>query len=161
MTTSFGLFSSLPRKCVARTSRPLPVPSGSIRTTELVTCSQTISRPSWSSVIPLPLLDGLATSLTPAPGSQRRRTSPGMSLNNRKPSGFQIGPSVKVNPVPSCSSSASSAMSSRKAGALTCSAIVEPLLHYRLAPPAANLTRALVPQQLSELVGDLGGLKRD
>ncbi len=76
-----------------------------MRTTELVTCSQTTSRPSASSVMPLPLLDGLATSRTPSCSSQRRRTSPGMSLNSRYPAGFQIGPSVKVKPVPRRSSS--------------------------------------------------------
>src|ERR1044072_8779804 len=84
-------------------------------TTELVTCSQTTRRPSLSIVIPLPWLDGLATSVTPESGSQRRRTSPGMSLKSRKPSGFQIGPSVKVKPVPSCSTSAPSPTSSGSA----------------------------------------------
>src|SRR5512132_2867515 len=132
-----------------------------MRTTELVTCSQTSSRPSLSIVIPLPLLDGLATSLTPEPGSQRRRTSPGMSLNSRYPAGFQIGPSVKVNPVPSCSSSASSSTSSRKAGAWTCTAIGGPLLHYRLPRPRANVTGASGSQQPGELLGDSGGLKGD
>src|SRR6478672_350289 len=78
-----------------------------MRTTELVTCSQTISRPSASSVIPLPLLLGFATSRTPPCSSQRRRVSPGMSLKRRYcPDGFQIGPSVNVKPVPSCSASA-------------------------------------------------------
>src|SRR5512133_122644 len=111
--TSFGLFSSLLSYCEASTSRPPPVPSGSIRTTELVTCSQTIRRPSASSVIPLPLLLGFATSVTPLCSSQRRRVSPGMSLKRRKfPRGFQIGPSVKVKPVPIRSTSAFTSTSS-------------------------------------------------
>ena len=82
-------------------------PSGSMRTSELVECSQTISRPSASSVMPLPLLLGLAITSMPFCSSHRRRVSPGMSEKSRYwPSGFQIGPSVKVKPVPSCSTSA-------------------------------------------------------
>src|SRR5262249_47098320 len=77
-----------------------------MRATELVECSQTIRRPSASSVMPLPLLLGFATSRAPPCSSQRRRVSPGMSLQRRyPPDGFQIGPSVNVNPVPICSTS--------------------------------------------------------
>src|SRR3954451_25032217 len=116
-----------------------------MRTTGLVTCSQTTSRPSLSIVIPLPLLDGLATSLTPESGSQRRRTSPGMSLKSRKPSGFQMGPSVKVKPLPSCSTSAPSSTSSRKASALTWTPMATPLLIIDCLRPGANLTVPVRP----------------
>src|SRR6266581_3534867 len=58
--------------------------------------------------MPLPLLLGLITSRTPLCSSQRRLTSPGMSLKSRKASFlFQSGPSVKVKPAPSCSTWAS------------------------------------------------------
>src|SRR3954452_15062243 len=105
------------------TSRPSPVPLGSMRATELVTCSQTTSPPSRSKVIPLPLFEGLATSVTPSSAVHRRRTSPGMSLKSRNPSGLHNGPSVNVNPVPSRSSSASAATSSRIAGEWACTAM--------------------------------------
>src|SRR5437588_251647 len=58
--------------------------------------------------MPLPLLLGLITSRTPLCSSQRRLTSPGMSLKSRKPPFlFQSGPSVKVKPAPSRSTWAS------------------------------------------------------
>src|SRR6185295_14109325 len=48
-----------------------------------------------ASVRPLHLFDGRLTSTTPRLASQRRRTSPGMSENNKYWSrGCQIGPSV-------------------------------------------------------------------
>ena len=108
--TSFGLFSSLSPQCVASVSR---VPSGRSRTTELVTCSHTIRLPSLSRVIPLHLLLGSRSTWTPSSGCQRRRLSPGMSLKWSDPSGIQIGPSVNVNPVAICSTSASSSTRSR------------------------------------------------
>lgn len=53
--------------------------------------------------MPLHLLAGLETSLTPPTWSQRRRTSPGMSEKSKKCSmGCQSGPSVNSNPVPNC-----------------------------------------------------------
>src|SRR5439155_19324084 len=58
--------------------------------------------------MPFPLLLGLITSWTPLCSSQRRLTSPGMSLKSRKPpSLFQSGPSVKAKPAPSRSTWAS------------------------------------------------------
>src|ERR1700686_3215458 len=58
--------------------------------------------------MPLHLLLGLRTSLTPSFALHRRRTSPGMSLKYRHCSfGFQIGPSVKQKPVQSFSTTAS------------------------------------------------------
>jgi hypothetical protein len=110
--TSLGLFSSLSPQWVARVSRS-PSPAFASRTTELVTCSQTIRSPSLSSVIPLHLLLGSRRTVTPSSGCQRRRLSPGMSLKWSEPSGIQIGPSVKVKPVATCSTSALSSTSSR------------------------------------------------
>src|SRR4051794_14877416 len=82
-----------------------------MRTSELVVCSQTSRRPFASRVMPLPLLLGLAITSMPFCSSHRRRVSPGMSEKSRNcPSGFQIGPSVKVKPVASCSTSAFSSM---------------------------------------------------
>src|SRR5437879_144825 len=101
--TSFGLFSSLSCQCVASVSR---VPSGRSRTTELVTCSQTIRFPSLSRVIPLHLLLGSRSTVTPSSGCQRRRLSPGMSLKWSDPSALQIGPSVNVQPVRLCRAAA-------------------------------------------------------
>ena len=70
--------------------------------------------------MPLHLLLGRMTSSTPSCSLQRRRTSPGMSLNRRKsPSLFQIGPSVNVNPVASRSTSAPVSISSPSACDLT------------------------------------------
>src|SRR5437763_10711668 len=108
--SSLRLFSSLSPQCVASVSR---VPSGCSRTTELVTCSQTIRLPSLSRVIPLHLLLGSRNTETPSLGCQRRRLSPGMSLKWSDPSAIQIGPSVNVKPVAICSTSASSSTSRR------------------------------------------------
>src|SRR5207344_3123050 len=67
----------------------------------LVACSQMSRSPLFSYVIPLPLLLGRSTPVTPAAASQRRRTSPGMSLNSRyAPLLVQTGPSVNMKPVP-------------------------------------------------------------
>ena len=50
--------------------------------------------------MPLPLFDGLATTVKPSPSAHRRRVSPGMSLKRRKfPSGFQIGIGLNSGPV--------------------------------------------------------------
>src|SRR6267154_374342 len=58
--------------------------------------------------MPLHLLLGLRTSETPSAALQRRRTSPGISLKYRHCSlGFQMGPSVNLNPVQSFSTTAS------------------------------------------------------
>src|SRR5713226_5372825 len=58
--------------------------------------------------MPLHLLLGLRTSLTPSAALQRRRTSPGISLKYRHCSfGFQIGPSVNRKPVQSFSTATS------------------------------------------------------
>src|SRR4051794_173536 len=78
--------------------------------------------------MPLPLLDGRMTSLTPSASLQRRRTSPGMSLNSRNsPSAFQTGPSVKVKPVPSCSTSPSGSTSAFSSPDFTTTDIPSPL----------------------------------
>src|ERR1700741_5337948 len=72
-----------------------------MRTTELVECSHTSSRPFASSVVPLPLLLGLATSRTPPCPSQRRRVSPGMSLERRnRPAAIHDRPSVRCEAGP-------------------------------------------------------------
>src|ERR1700737_2470628 len=50
--------------------------------------------------MPLHLFEGRRTSTTPSAGRHRRRTSPGMSEKCRfRSRGFQIGPSVNLNPV--------------------------------------------------------------
>ena len=108
--TSLGLFSSFPCQWLAIVSRR---PSGDSRTTELVTCSQTMRLPSLSSVIPLHLLLGSRRTVTPSSGCQRRRLSAGMSLKWSEPSGIQIGPSVNVKPVATRSTSTPSPTSSR------------------------------------------------
>ena len=118
--TSFGLFSSLSPQCVAIVSR---VPSGRSRTTELVTCSQTIRLPASSRVIPLHLLLGSRSTVTPSSGCQRRRLSPGMSLKWSEPSAIQIGPSMNVKPVATCSTSAFSSTSSRSCSECIATAI--------------------------------------
>jgi hypothetical protein len=110
-----------------------------MRTSELVACSHTIKRWSASRVIPLPLLLGLATSWTPFCSSQRRRVSPGMSEKSRNcPSGFQIGPSVKVKPVPSRSTSTFSSTSRPSLSDLTSTALTLPSSSWK---DDANLTR--------------------
>jgi hypothetical protein len=90
--------------------------------------------------MPLPLLLGFATSTTPSSSLQRRRMSPGMSLKRRKrPFLFQIGPSVKVNPVPSFSICASRSTRSKSFSDLTSTAIFG---SFALAVGSgANLTR--------------------
>src|SRR4051794_9027042 len=101
-----------------------------MRTSKLVECSQTISRPSASSVIPLPLLLGSATTSTPPCSSQRRRVSAGMSEKSRNcPSGFQIGPSVKVKPLPSCLTSTFSSTSRPSLSDLTSTELTLPPLY--------------------------------
>src|SRR3954468_19476117 len=121
--TSFGLFSSLSPQCVASVSR---VPSGRSRTTELVTCSQTIRLPSLSSVMPLHLLLGSRSTDTPSSGCQRRRLSPGMSLKWSEPSDIQIGPSVNVKPVAICSTCAPSSISASSLSECTATAMRPP-----------------------------------
>ena len=118
--TSFGLFRYLAAASGTRASRG---PVGRSRTTELVTCSQTIRLPSLSSVMPLHLRLGSSRTVTPSSGCQRRRLSPGMSLKCSDPSGIQIGPSVKVNPVAIRSTSAFSSTSSRSFSDCTAIAI--------------------------------------
>src|SRR5919201_3668106 len=91
--------------------------------------------------MPLPLLLGRMTSWTPCSSSQGRRTSPGVSLNRRnRPSLFQSGPSVNVNPVASFSTSASWSTSSKSFSDLTSTAISAPL---RAVRSRANVTRRL------------------
>src|SRR3954469_6881874 len=144
--TSLGLFSSLSPQCVASVSRP---PSGDSRTTELVTCSQTIRLPSLSRVIPLHLLLGSRSTVTPSSGCQRRRLSPGMSLKWSEPSAIQIGPSVNVKPVAICSTSAFSSTSARSFSECTAIAMWPP------SESRTNLTGSGFVVDLEEL-GDLG-----
>jgi hypothetical protein len=67
--------------------------------------------------MPLHLFDGRLTSITPPFGSQRRRTSPGMSENSRKRStGCQTGPSVNTQPVATWTAGASSSTNSSNSG---------------------------------------------
>src|SRR6266571_5016582 len=140
--TSFGLYSSLSPQCDAIVSL---VPSGRSRTTELVTCSQTIRLPSLSRVIPLHLLLGSRSTVTPSSGCQRRRLSAGMSLKWSDPSAIQIGPSVKVKPVAICSTSAFSSTSRRSFS--ECTAIAMTLLRES----APNLTGARLVVDLEEV----------
>jgi hypothetical protein len=73
------------------------------------------------------LLLGFATSVTPSASLQRRRISAGMSLKSKKrPSWFQIGPSVKVKPVASFSTCAFESTSSWSFSDLTSTAISAP-----------------------------------
>src|SRR5580693_8671634 len=85
--------------------------------------------------MPLHLLLGFRTSLTPSAALQRRRTSPGMSLKYRHCSlGFQMGPSVNQKPVQSCSTAASASISFRISGDLTSTAVVESLIPFSRLP---------------------------
>src|SRR5437588_2183059 len=145
--TSFGLFSSLSPQCVASVSR---APSGRSRTTELVTCSQTIRFPSLSRVIPLHLLLGSRSTVTPSSGCQRRRLSPGMSLKWSDPSAIQIGPSVKVKPVAICSTSASSSTSRRSSSECTETVMTNPPSDLR-KKSAPNLTGPRLVVDLEEV----------
>src|SRR5690349_11595346 len=95
-TTSLGLLSCLPPWWVAS---GVIRPSGSVRDTWLEACSQASSRPCRSHVSPLDLLHGLRNVVTPSVADQRRRWSPGMSLQSRYcPVGCQSGPSVNRQP---------------------------------------------------------------
>jgi hypothetical protein len=73
--------------------------------------------------MPLHLLLGSRSTVTPSSGCQRRRLSPGMSLKWSDPSDVQIGPSVKVNPVAICSTSAFSSTRSFSFSECTTTAI--------------------------------------
>src|SRR6185312_5223509 len=92
----------------------------------LVACSQISRRPSRSQLSPLPLLDGCATTSTPADSDQRLRVSPGMSENRSEPPSRFVhsGPSVKVKPEPMHSSSASASTRSSNPGALTSTTLI-------------------------------------
>src|ERR1700704_3180752 len=102
--------------------------------------------------MPLHLLLGFRTSLTPSAALQRRRTSPGMSLKYRHCSfGFQIGPSVNQNPVHSFSQAAPLSISLRISGDFTSTAWMESVIPFsRLlnvqAYPAAGRARNLFSQ---------------
>src|ERR1700680_1729148 len=81
--------------------------------------------------MPLHLLLGLRTSLTPSAALQRRRTSPGMSLKYRHCSfGFQIGPSVNQKPVQIFSTAASLSISLSISGDLTSTAFIESFIPF-------------------------------
>src|SRR5579872_4378073 len=81
--------------------------------------------------MPLHLLLGFLTSLTPSLALQRRRTSPGMSLKYRHCSlGFQMGPSVNQKPVQSFSTAASLSISLSNSGDLTSTALVESFIPF-------------------------------
>src|SRR5450432_1041974 len=81
--------------------------------------------------MPLHLLLGLRTSMTPSAALQRRRTSPGMSLKYRHCSfGFQIGPSVNQKPVQSFSTAASLSISSSSSDDFTSTALLESFIPF-------------------------------
>src|ERR1700722_312522 len=85
--------------------------------------------------MPLHLLLGLRTSLTPSLALHRRRTSPGMSLKYRHCSfAFQIGPSVNQKPVQSFSTAAPLSISFSISGDFTSTAFVESFILF-FAPP--------------------------
>src|SRR5579863_9385131 len=94
--------------------------------------------------MPLHLLLGLRTSLTPSAALQRRRTSPGMSLKYRHCSfGFQIGPSVNLNPVHSFSTATSLSISLSISGDLISTELMESFIPFfnlpeRQAHPVAG-----------------------
>src|SRR5712691_8675880 len=93
--------------------------------------------------MPLHLLLGRMTSSTPPPADHLRRTSPGMSLNRRYSSrGCQTGPSVKVKPVPSCSTWTFSSTSSDSFSDLTSTGTAAPL---SVPKTGSNLTDAGEP----------------
>src|ERR1700732_5486749 len=70
--------------------------------------------------MPLHLLLGLRTSVTPSVALQRRRTSPGISLKYRHCSfGLQIGPSVNRKPVQILSMTAFLSTSCSNSGVFT------------------------------------------
>src|SRR5713226_6679785 len=95
--------------------------------------------------MPLHLLLGLMTSSTPLSGVHLRRTSPGMSLNRRYWSrGCQIGPSVKVKPVPSCSTWTFSSTSSDSFSDLTSTGTSAP---FSVPKTGSNLTDEGEPLQ--------------
>src|ERR1700688_1138957 len=102
--------------------------------------------------MPLHLLLGLRTSLTPSAALQRRRTSPGMSLKYRHCSfGFQIGPSVNQKPVQSFSTPASLSINLSNSCDFTSTALMESFIPFsRLlnvqAHPAAGRARHLLSQ---------------
>src|SRR5450759_991218 len=110
--------------------------------------------------MPLHLLLGLRTSLTPSAALQRRRTSPGMSLKYRHCSlGFQIGPSVNQKPVQSFSTAASLSISMSISGEFTSTASMESFIQFsRLlnvqAHPAAGCAQHLF-NQISDFNFDL------
>src|SRR3984893_6413754 len=81
--------------------------------------------------MPLHLLLGLRTSLTPSAALQRRRTSPGMSLKYRHCSfAFQMGPSVNQKPVQICSTAASLSISLSNSGDLTSTALLASFIPF-------------------------------
>ena len=80
-TTSFGELRGLPSKRSAITVTP---PSGSVRVTRRVSCSQVTSRPWRSRVLPLELWEGLRkTLIVPVSSSHFIIRSFGMSLHSR------------------------------------------------------------------------------
>src|SRR5579862_8455025 len=90
--------------------------------------------------MPLHLLLGFMTSTTWPSGVHFRRMSAGMSLNRRYSSrGCQIGPSVKVKPVPSCSISTLSSTSCVSLSDLTSTGTCRSFLGAESGP---NLTDA-------------------
>ena len=103
-TTSFGELSRLPCQ---RSISTVTVPSYSVRVTRRP-CSQVISRPWRSRVLPLAKFEGRRKTLTrPVSSSHLRMRSFGMSLQRRKrPSPNQTGPSAHRQPVWSRSTAA-------------------------------------------------------
>jgi hypothetical protein len=80
-TTSFGEFSRLPSNLSINT---VIEPSYSVLTTRRPPCSQVISRPWRSRVLPLAKFDGFLKMLTaPVSSSHLRMRWLGMSLHNR------------------------------------------------------------------------------
>ena len=79
-TTSLGELRRLPLCLSAMT---VIEPSGSVRVTRRVRCSQVTSRPWRSRVLPLLLLDSARKVLTPVSGIQRSMRLLGMSLHSR------------------------------------------------------------------------------
>src|SRR5258708_39547747 len=81
--------------------------------------------------MPLHLLLGFRTSLTPSAALHRRRTSPGMSLKYRHCSlAFQIGPSVNQKPVQIFSTAASRSISLSNSGDLTSTDLMESFIQF-------------------------------
>src|ERR1700675_4754520 len=97
-TTSLGEFSCL---CSKRLQITVIDPSCSVRVTRRMPCSQVMSRPWRSRVLPLALFDGfLKIEVWPVSSSHLRMRLFGMSLHNRhRRSPTQTGPSLQRQPV--------------------------------------------------------------